>query len=330
MAILKDNLIGNGFAPATGAEPCGFLSPVDSADIEISKIALYGLGPFGSSMTRLKKAVCASGSFDRLSVHDVLARNISGEAIYADGLKRAQVTFSSNTVEDCAKNALNTNSGVFENVIVTDNVIRKVNGASILVVSQRTTVARNKIIGGGAIGADVVNVAVTKLFVIAANEISGIDSSLAATSLIHVGFPGSRLNGSGVVVSNVIRDNRTLNDTSGGSIMVDDVSEPVLIQNNLIERNRGSSRSEGPAISVANQADKVLILGNTIRGVEGSQDTGIRVEKSVPASNHILIKNNNIESRQQTVFEVKPNGGSESEFAELLGIAKRWTRPHSQ
>jgi len=327
-AILKDNLIGNSFPPLTAPEPCGFISPVDSADVEISNLTLYGLAPFGSSMTRRKKAICASGSFDRLYVHDVVARNISGEAIYAENLKSGEVTFSSNTVEDCAKNALNTNSAALASVTVTDNVVRKVSGAAILVVSQRALVARNKITGGAPIGADVVNVAVTRFFTIALNEITGVDTSLAATSLIHVGFHGSGLNGSGLVVGNVIRDNQTLNETQGGAILLDDVSEPVLIDNNIIERNRGCCRSGGPAISIANKADKVLIADNTIRGFAGDQDIGIRLETSVPASNHILIRNNDIETRQPTVFKVNPNDGSESEFSELLRMAKSWTRRH--
>lgn len=327
-AILKDNLIGNGFPPLTGPEPCGFISPVDSADIEISNLTLYGLAPFGSSMTRRKKAICATGSFERLYVHDVVARNISGEAIYADNLKPGEVTFSSNTVEDCAKNALNTNSAALASVTVTDNVVRKVNGAAILVVSQRALVARNKITGGAPIGADVVNVAVTRFFTIAVNEITDVDASLAATSLIHVGFHGSGLNGSGLVVGNVIRDNQTLNETQGGAILLDDVSEPILVENNLIERNRGCCRSGGPAISIANNADKVLITDNTIRGFEGDQELGIRLEKSVPESNHIIIRNNQIGVSHPTVFNVNPNGGSEAEFSELLRMASAWTRPH--
>ena len=326
-AILQDNLIGNSFAPLSAPVPCGFISPVDSGDIEISKLGLYGLSPFGSSMTRQKKAICATGSFERLYVHDVLARNISGEAIYADNLKPGEVIFSSNIVEDCAKNALNTNSATLASVTVTDNVVRKVSGAAILVVSQRALVARNKITGGGPIGADVVNVAVSSFFTIAINEITDVDTSLAATSLIHIGFHGSGLNGSGLVVGNVIRDNQTLNETQGGAILLDDVSGPVLIENNLIERNHACNRSGGPALSIANKTDKVLIVDNTIRGSAGDQDIGIRIEKSVPASNHILIRNNDIETRQPTVFKVNPNDGSESEFSELLGMAKSWTRP---
>jgi hypothetical protein len=212
-------------------------------------------------------------------------------------------------------------------VTVTDNVVRKVSGAAILVVSQRALVARNKITGGAPIGADVVNVAVSSFFTIAVNEITDVDTSLAATSLIHVGLHGSGLNGSGLVVGNVIRDNQTLNETQGGAILLDDVSGPVLIENNLIERNHGCCRSGGPAISIANKTDKVLIVDNTIHGSAGEQDIGIRIEKSVPASNHILIRNNDIETRQPTVFKVNPNDGSESEFSELLGMAKSWTRP---
>jgi hypothetical protein len=325
-AILKDNLMGNSFPPWTAPEPCGFISPVDSGDIEISNLTLYGLASFGSSLTRRKKAICATGSFERLYVHDVVARNISGEAIYAENGKPGEVIFSSNTVEDCAKNAFNTNSAALASVTVTDNVVRKVSGASILVVSQRALVARNKITGGAPIGADVVNVAVTSFFTIAANQITGVDTSLAATSLIHVGFHGSGLNGSGLVVGNVIRDNQTLNETQGGAILVDDVSEPVLIENNLIERNRGCCGSAGPAISIANKADRVLIVDNTIRGSEGDQDIGIRLETSVPASNHVLIRKNDIKTRQPTVFKVNPNGGSEGEFSELLRMAKSWPR----
>jgi hypothetical protein len=235
------------------------------------------------------------------------------------------VIFSSNIVEDCAKNALNTNSAALANVTVIDNVVRKVNGAAILVVSQRALVARNKITGGGAIGADVVNVAAANFFTIAVNDITGVDSSLAATSLIHVGFYGSGLNGSGLVVGNVIRDNQTLNETGGGSILVDDVSEPVLIENNLIERKRGCCRSGGPAISIANKADRVLIADNTIRGFEGNQDMRIRLEKSVPASKHIIVRNNDMGVGHPTVFRVNPSAGSESEFSELLRIAKSWT-----
>jgi len=305
--------------------PCGFISPIDSGNIEISKLAFYGLAPFGSSMTRRKKAICATGSFERLYVHDVVTRNISGEAIYADNLKPGEVIFSSNIVEDCAKNALNTNSAVLANVTVTDNVVRNVNGAAVLVVSQRALVARNKITGGGAIGADVVNVAAANFFTIAANEISGVDSSLAATSLIHVGSYGSGLNGSGLLVGNVIRDNQTLNETGGGSILVDDISEPVLIENNLIERKRGCCRSGGPAISIANKADRVLIADNTIRGFEGNQDMRIRLEKSVPASKHIIVRNNDMGVGHPTVFRVNPSAGSESEFSELLRVAKSWT-----
>ena len=326
LSILKDNLIGNSFPPFRGTEPCGFLSPVDFSNIEISNLALYGLAPFGSSMTRRKKAICASGSFDRLYVHDVVARNISGEAIYAEDLKRGQVIFSSNTIEDCSKNGLNTNSLALTNVSVTDNVVHKVNGAAILVVSQNALVARNKITGGAPSGADVVNVAVGKLFTIAANEISGLDTSLAATSLIHIGFYGSGLNGSGVVIGNLITDNQTLNETSGGAIFVDDVAQPVLIENNIMERNRGCCLPGNPAISIANKVDEILVVGNTMRGSEPYQDVGIRIEKSVPTNNRIVIRNNKIETRQPTVFKVTPQGVSDGDFSELLEMAKSWKK----
>lgn len=329
-ALLRDNLVGNSFPPVGGTEPCGFLTPIDFSDVEISSLALYGLAPFGSSMTRRKKAICATGSFDRFYVHDVVAQSVSGEAIYADDVKPGEVIFSSNTVENCSKNALNTNSAVLANVTVTDNVVKKVSGAAILVVSQNALVARNKITGGAPIGTDVVNVAVGKFFTIAANEITGLDTSLAATSLVHVGFHGSGLYGSGVVVGNLLKGNQTLNETVGGAIFIDDVSSPVLIENNVIEKNASCCSSEGPAISIANKVDKVLIVGNTIRGSETYQDIGVRVEKSVPTNNHIIIKDNDIGTSQRFLFDVTPNGGSESEFAVLLQTAKSWTSVKSK
>lgn len=324
-AVLEDNLIGNSFPPWTPSVACGFLSPIDS-DIEVSNLALYGLAPFGSSITRRKKGICATGSFDSLNVHDIVARHISGEALYAQDLKSGKVTFFSNTVEDCAKNALNTNSATLAEVAITDNVIKKVSGAAILIVSTRALVARNKITGGAPTGSDAVNVAVTSFFAIASNEITGVDTSLAATSLIHIGFHGSGLNGSGVVAGNIIRDNQTLNATSGGAIFVDDVSEPVLIENNVLERNGRCCRVGSPAISIANKADKVFIVNNTIRGSEKDQDVGVRIENSVLASNHILIGSNDIEALQPTVFKVRPNGGLEGEYSELLQEAKRWPK----
>jgi hypothetical protein len=325
-AVLQDNLIGNSFQPWTPPVPCGFLSPVDE-DVEISSLTLSGLAPFGSSMTRRKKGICATGSFESLKVHDVVARNISGEAIYAEDLKPGEVTFSSNTIEDCAKNGLNTNSAALAEVVITGNVIRKVNGAAILVVSKRALISGNRITGPAPTGADAVNVAVASFFTIAGNEITGVDTSLAATSLIHVGFHGSGLNGTGLVAGNTIRDNQTLNETGGGAILVDDVSAPVLIENNLIERNGRCCHSQSPAISIANKADNVFIVNNTIRGSERDQDVGIRIENSVAAGNHISIGTNDIETPQPFVFKVRPNGGPEAEYSELLRQASKWPTP---
>ena len=327
LSILQDNMAGNGFARWTPPGACGFLTSANVPDLEISDLALYGLSGFGSSMTRLKKAVCATGSFGKLYVHNVLARNISGEAIYADDSAPGSVIFSNNTVEDSAKNALNTNSGALKDVSVTNNIIRRVSGAAVLVVSQTASVTGNRITGSMPSGSDAVNVATTKFFTIAGNEISGVDMSLAATSLIHAGFHGSGLNGGGIIAGNALRDNKTLNEFGGGAIFIDDLSGPVLIANNVIERNGHCCQAGVPGISIANRTDKVWVTGNTIRGSRSDQDVAIRIEKSVPSENHVFIGPNEISAVTSTVLTVPAGGASRNDFSSLLHLAENWPKP---
>jgi hypothetical protein len=118
-----------------------------------------------------------------------------------------------------------------------------------------------------------------------------------------------------------------LNESGGGAIFVDDLPGPVLIANNVIEGNGHCCQAGIPGISIANNTNKVLITGNTIRGSRTNQDVAIRVERSVPAANHILVGPNDIRAIVPNLFFVPPGTASEDEFTSLLRLAENWPRP---
>jgi hypothetical protein len=265
--ILIDNSTGQDES-ASPAHRFGIVSVVDSSDFELSHLTLQGQ-PGVSPVHYRKKGVFLRGDVTtprNLVVHDITARDLGGEAIYADGSGQG-VVFRNNYCLNCLSNAINVNasttSGYTMDAEVLDNIVEGGLGHSAIQGGGRTLiVARNRIRVPDRTGGDVVQVTGVGALELVGNIISDCVMTATGVPAIRIGYNAGDTSAAGVVADNVILNNSML--AVAGALHLENVPGPLLVSGNIIAGN-GSAGVTVAGIKVDGASTgRITIDGNYI------------------------------------------------------------------
>jgi hypothetical protein len=288
----RTTVIDNSVGPmdsSAGFFRYGLFSIVDTSDFELASLTLKGQR--GHPTDIWKKGVFIRGTQGApnqprsVVVHDVVAVDFSGEAIYADGTG-VGIVFRDNYCKDCRSNALNINGDTTSDLhgAIVDNVVEGGFGFSALQGGGASlTVARNRVRVPGRTGGDVVLVQGVKALELVGNTIADCLMDSAGVSPLHVGFNDGDFNISGVVADNVIVNNTLLNRAP--AVLIENAIGPLLVTGNLIANNGGGVDTFSPGISVdGDTTGSVVIEGNHFGAGANQHQSGIEVTQEAASS----------------------------------------------
>lgn len=297
-------------AHPTSGNLCGLFT-VQAPGFELSDLTIQGAGSFTATGSIYGKGVYIHNAA-RGHIHDIEACNLEGEAIYADG-ESSFTRLERNYVHDNAMAGINLNCSMSTSAFcrVVDNTTINNAAGGLQIVCKSSLVERNMVSNPLLAGCDLVIIDGTS-FVFADNMV--VDSAInsAYVNALCIGQFSAGQYEQGIVRGNIIRNNKTANSTTGGPICIDNIANgDILIDGNFISENGQAAVHNSPAISIrgGNMSAAVLVTNNYIRrGANNWQGKGIRIEATVPISNHIVIREGHIDSdvTDPYAFAVQP------------------------
>ena len=282
-------------------DPCGIIT-VLGANVTVDHLGILGNENFGGTVGTNGRGRGVYGHNassinvigpDELYVHDIWSARMVGETPYSDCSSNSYVDhliqFNNNVVVNSPSNGPNTNCGgnlqtaqflgnvchdvdicltpFAANTIVRDNYID-------FTIRNARSGAAQIVLGGPIRGAHAT---------VIGNEITGINSTAAAVSLIQLG-DASKHPGASIISGNRIHDNFIGTETQGGAIHCQNCVGPVSIINNVITNTgRNGWGNTNPCIDLSGIALKSVMIGGNICRDGGSgrssvEQIGVRIE----------------------------------------------------